>query len=125
MRLGSRSQSRDGAPRSHLSDGRSVWLDVTAGTGWAVDAELALDPPEALVRRHGAPHFWSRWTRTECAAKLAGVPIVVWLARHGLDEPDPRRFELHTTCVPGQDGAPDVVVTLGRVALRSPAAAAP
>ena len=53
-----------------------------------IDAEL-LDrpPPPALALRHGAADFWGRWTRTECAAKAAGVPIARWLRRHGLDAP--------------------------------------
>jgi hypothetical protein len=74
--------------RSHLSDGRTVaWVGpVPDGARLAVDAELAsATPPPALRSRYGRNDFWRRWTRTECLAKLAGVPMLVWLARHGLD----------------------------------------
>lgn len=53
----------------------------------AVDAELDIPPPVALVRRFGKADFWGRWTRTECAAKLFDVPVVIWWHRFGLDLP--------------------------------------
>jgi hypothetical protein len=74
--------------RSHLSDGRAVaWVGpVPDGARLAVDAELAsATPPTALQSRYGGDDFWRRWTRTECLAKLAGVPVLTWLGRHGLD----------------------------------------
>jgi len=74
----------DAVTRSHLADGRVV--------GWygdpevVIDAELSGQPvPPALAARYGSADFWGRWTRTECAAKAADVPIAVWLAEHGLD----------------------------------------
>jgi hypothetical protein len=55
--------------------------------GVVIDAELSdRQPPASLVRRHGAERFWERWTAAECRAKLADVPIIMWLHRHGLDE---------------------------------------
>lgn len=87
--------------RSHLPDGRCVgWFGETGpGLRVAVDAELDHRPPSALARRFGEHDFWERWTRAECAAKLADVPIAVWLRRHGLaDAPGlGYRFE---TCRP-------------------------
>ena len=74
--------------RSHLPDGRCVgWFGPTSqGTVLVVDAELTDRPvPQALAKRFGERNFWVRWTRAECAAKLADTPIVVWLRMHGLD----------------------------------------
>lgn len=54
----------------------------------AVDAEHADAPvPEALARRLGPADFWPRWTRAECLAKLADVPMVLWWRWHGLGVP--------------------------------------
>jgi hypothetical protein len=74
----------DAITRSHLADGRVVgWYGED---GHVIDAELAAQPvPPALAARYGPHDFWGRWTRTECAAKSAGVPIALWLAEHGLD----------------------------------------
>lgn len=53
-----------------------------------IDAELTDRPvPTTLGRRFGAEGFWPRWTRAECAAKLSGTPIAIWLRRHGLHVP--------------------------------------
>ena len=50
-----------------------------------IDAEVSsLAPPLALVVRHGVEDFWSRWTISECHAKLADVPIAIWLREHEL-----------------------------------------
>jgi len=69
--------------RSHLADGRVVgWFGQP---GVVIDAELSDQPvPPALASRFGVEDFWGRWTRAECAAKRADVPIVLWLAEHGL-----------------------------------------
>ena len=74
----------DAVTRAHLADGRVVgWY---GGPGVVIDAELTGQPvPPALAARYGSADFWGRWTRTECAAKAAGVPIALWLAEHGLD----------------------------------------
>lgn len=74
----------DAVTRSHLADGRVVgWY---GDRGHVIDAELTEQPvPPALAARYGSHDFWGRWTRTECAAKAAGVPIALWLASHGLD----------------------------------------
>jgi hypothetical protein len=71
------------AARSHLADGRVVgWYGVP---GVVIDAELSDQPvPPALAARFGTEDFWGRWTRAEVAAKRADVPIVLWLAEHGL-----------------------------------------
>ena len=58
------------------------------------------------VAAYGTDDFWQRWTRTECAAKLAGVPIQTWLRRHGLDPGD--GLELLTLRLD------DLVLSLGR-----------
>ena len=73
----------DAVTRSHLSDGRVVgWYGEP---GVVIDAELSeAVPPPALTSRFGAEDFWARWTSAECAAKLAGVPMHLWLGRHGL-----------------------------------------
>jgi hypothetical protein len=74
----------DARTRSHLADGRVVgWY---GDPGHVIDAELTDQPvPPALAARYGTEDFWGRWTRTECAAKAAGVPIAAWLREHGLD----------------------------------------
>lgn len=74
----------DAVTRSHLADGRVVgWYGAP---GVVIDAELTDQPvPTALAERYGTSGFWGRWTRTECAAKAADVPIALWLAEHGLD----------------------------------------
>jgi hypothetical protein len=76
----------DAVTRSHLADGRVVGWYGEPGT--VIDAELTDQPvPPALAARYGVEDFWGRWTRTECAAKRADVPISLWLAQHGLDAP--------------------------------------
>lgn len=63
--------------------------DVPVGTAVAVDAENAGQPvPTALGRRHRVPaeQFWRDWTRAEVRAKLADVPVLVWISRHGLTD---------------------------------------
>lgn len=77
----------DAVSRSHLADGRVV--------GWygdreaVIDAEIADQPvPRALAARFGqgitTREFWVRWTQTECAAKIANVPISLWISEHGV-----------------------------------------
>ena len=76
----------DAVTRSHLPDGRVVGWYGDAGV--VIDAELRhAPPPRALASRFGETDFWSRWTRAECAAKLADVPMQLWLRLHGLDGP--------------------------------------
>jgi len=84
LRIGSPDETADAVTRSHLADGRVVgWY---GDGGHVIDAELTGQPvPPALASRYGTDDFWGRWTRTECAAKAAGVPIGSWLRRHGLD----------------------------------------
>jgi hypothetical protein len=84
---------RGGAVRSYLADGALVqWLppidahpDVVR---WAVDAEIGTQPvPVALAARTGVrdpARFWPRWTAIEATVKLLDVPVIVWLAEHGL-----------------------------------------
>jgi hypothetical protein len=43
--------------------------------------------PRALAERFAPVSnraFYVSWTRAECAAKLNGIPILLWLRRHGL-----------------------------------------
>jgi hypothetical protein len=105
------------ATRSHLPDGRCVgWYgSVPAGVAVAVDAEpAAAAVPPALARRFGTRRFWQRWTRTECLCKLAGVPIVVWLAEHGLRPPAEHRLDTAALagCVWRTLRVSDLVVTI-------------
>lgn len=88
LRRGSVAESV-GYPRSHLADGTTVWIDSRQATGAHVlDAELAdQDIPPSLARMYGAPDFWVRWTRVECAVKLSDATIGAWLRRHGLTVP--------------------------------------
>lgn len=86
LRVGTREQVADAVTRSHLPDGRVV--------GWYGEAAVVIDaepadavPPPSLAARFGAADFWRRWTAAECAAKAAGVPMQVWLGRHGLTHP--------------------------------------
>lgn len=85
LKVGDLGDLRDASTRSHLADGRVV--------GWygrprvVIDAELGAQPvPTALAARYGRADFWRRWTRAECAAKIADVPMAMWLAQHGLRE---------------------------------------
>jgi hypothetical protein len=73
----------DAVTRAHLADGRVVgWYGEP---GRVIDAEISAQAvPPALAGRFGTEDFWGRWTRAECAAKAADVPLVVWLAEHGL-----------------------------------------
>ena len=90
LRIGSPVSLTGAVTRSYLPDGRCVaWVGpVPPGTAIAIDAELVNMPvPDALERRFGAEEFWRRWTRAECAAKLSGIPMAVWVQRHGLDVP--------------------------------------
>jgi hypothetical protein len=100
-------------PRSHLPDGRTVVLSggTRPGTRAAVDAELDLPGPSRLVGRYGEDLFWERWTVAECAAKLLGVPIAIWLRRHGLEPPPSVGLSFETFRIGGP--GPDVVVTVG------------
>jgi len=102
--------ARPGRAVSYLDDGRQVvWHAPAAAARAACDAERLSAPlPQALAGRYGAEDFHLRWTRTETLAKLAAVPVLEWLRRHGLDG----RLEgarLTTILLPGED----VVVTLG------------
>lgn len=84
LRWGTPQEVADATNRSYLGDGRVVGWFGAAGV--VVDAELhAVIPPRALAARYGSQDFWERWTAAECRAKLANVPIVLWLRRHGLD----------------------------------------
>ena len=83
LRIGTAAEMSDAVTRSHLGDGRVVGWYGSPGT--VVDAEIRhAVPPAHLVARFGAEDFLGRWTRAECAAKLADVPMHLWLERHGL-----------------------------------------
>jgi hypothetical protein len=104
--VGSREDMADAVTRSHLADGRVVgWYGEP---GVVIDAEIAsVEPPETLARRYGHDRFWARWTAAECRAKLADVPIAIWLRTHGIDE-GPGTIETVQEAVCG------VVVSVGR-----------
>ena len=83
LRIGTAAEMADAVTRSHVGDGRVVGWYGRADT--VIDAEISDAAPAArLVARFGAEDFLHRWTRAECAAKLADVPMHVWLQRHGL-----------------------------------------
>ncbi|SFC56689.1 hypothetical protein [Micromonospora sediminimaris] len=90
LRVASAADSGAAVTRSHLGDGRCVGWYAPPVPGWrvAIDAErAAAAPPPALARRFGSTDFWGRWTRVECLAKLADVPVATWWHRHGLEVP--------------------------------------
>ncbi|WFE44004.1 hypothetical protein [Verrucosispora sp. WMMD1129] len=90
LRVASAADSGAAVTRSHLGDGRCVGWYAPPVPGWqvAIDAERAAAAlPPALARRFGSTDFWGRWTRVECLAKLADVPVATWWHRHGLEVP--------------------------------------
>ncbi len=88
--MGDETENADAVTRSRVSDGRVVGWYGEPGT--VVDAEIRDRPPPArLGARFGVEDFWRRWTRAECAAKLADVPMHLWLRRHGLGDPGSAR----------------------------------
>ena len=90
LRVGDAGQMATAVTRSHLADFRCVgWFGgVPDALAVAIDAEISTAPPPApLVRRFGPYRFWERWTRAECLCKLAGVPMLAWWPKHGLDVP--------------------------------------
>lgn len=90
---------QDVLARSYLSDGRVIELEGPGlGYQWAIDGELASEPPMALARLLGADGFWETWTRLEVFAKLRSVPIVVMLGRRSV-EPLPSESLFTTTLV--------------------------
>lgn len=96
----------DALTRSHLADHRVVgWYGAP---GVVIDAEIADQPvPPALGDRFGTADFWARWTQAECAAKLADVPVLLWVRRHGLG---PAGFRVETLRLD------DLVVSVGHPA---------
>jgi hypothetical protein len=81
--VGTAEEMSDAVTRSRLPDGRVVgWY---GDPGVVVDGELTgAEPPPHLARCHGVERFWERWTASECQAKLADTPLVIWLASHAL-----------------------------------------
>jgi len=83
LRVGTAAEMADAVTRSHVADGRVVGWYGAPGT--VIDAEISDAPPSPrLAARFGSEDFVARWTRAECAAKLADLPMHVWLQRHGL-----------------------------------------
>jgi len=116
LRVGTPAEMAGAATRSHLPDGRCVgWYGPVPRAGVALDAEYDVEPPPSLVARHGRPQFWERWTLVECAAKLYGVPVAMWLRQHGLAVPAGllHARTLRPTGLVGRAGAA-VVVTVAR-----------
>lgn len=116
------------APRSYLADGRVVvWL-VDAPPGWslALDAELADRPvPEVVLRRArsaggqdgsaplaDAVAGLSAWTRAEVAAKLTGIPILLWLTTIGLGAATDEQAAARGLLIETTPGA-EVVLSVG------------
>ena len=90
LRVASATDSGAAVTRSHLADGRCVGWYAPPIPGWrvAIDAEYAAaEVPPMLADRFGTSNFWARWTRTECVAKLADVPMVALWHRYGLSVP--------------------------------------
>lgn len=99
----------DAVTRSHLADGRVVgWYGEP---GVVVDAEIDGPVPPALAAAYGEQDFWARWTAAECAAKLADVPIAIWLRQHGLSAVG---AEIETLRLD------DLMVSVGRARLDAP-----
>lgn len=73
----------DAVTRSYLADDRVVgWYGAR---GVVIDAEIADQPVPATLGEHfGTEDFWARWTQAECAAKLADLPVLLWVRLHGL-----------------------------------------
>jgi len=90
LRIGSPAAMASAVTRSHLPDGRCVgWYGpVPDRATIVIDAESTdRAVPPALARRFGEDGFWQRWTRAECAAKVSGVPMAVWVTTLGLAAP--------------------------------------
>ncbi len=84
--MGTEAETADAVTRSRVADGRVVGWYGEPGT--VVDAEIRdRTPPARLGARFGTEDFWRRWTLAECAAKLADVPMHLWLREHGLAAP--------------------------------------
>src|SRR4051812_21605746 len=96
--------------RSPLPDGRVVgWYGGPGAAGAAgIDTPA---PPPPLAPRPGSDRFWARWTASECQAKLADVPIAIWLQDHELGT-GPAEVETFTDLWPG------VTVSVGRAPSR-------
>lgn len=82
------------AARSYLADGTGLgWCvpeRVRESARFVIDAEIVAPVRASLVRRFGVDdpvEFAEAWTRAEALAKLADVPIITWLSRHGLAVP--------------------------------------
>lgn len=128
---------RPGCTHSHLADGRVIcWRpplsglglaasSTAAGTGhYAVDAEIASQPlPDRMASdwQDSAMNFWIAWTRAEVAAKLANVPIVLWLRDNHLANPGDAATTITTkgdpplTCHLLSVQREDLIVTFGVV----------
>lgn len=82
------------AARTYLADGTGLaWTPpsrLRRTAAFAVDAEIVAPVRASLARRfgvHDPVEFAKAWTRAEALAKLADVPIITWLSRHGLGVP--------------------------------------
>ncbi|WP_233558832.1 hypothetical protein [Micromonospora radicis] len=123
LRVAAPAESAAAVTRSHLDDGRCLGWYGPPVPGWrvAVDAErVTAEVPPALARRFGTTDFWARWTRTECLAKLADVPVATWWRRHGLAVPPGTCWLWRTLTLAG---AADLIVTVAFAAAPAPAAA--
>ncbi len=90
LRIGSPAAMASAVTRSHVGDFRCVGWYGPVPEGWAiaVDAEISSAAvPDPLSSRFGVDRFWERWTLAECLCKLAGVPMLAWWRRNGLEPP--------------------------------------
>lgn len=94
---------------SYTSDGiRWCWQGADPARE-AIDVELPTATPRAVGSRYdGDEDFWLVWTRLEVVAKLTNTPILVLVARGGLDRPAPEDIAIEHVSI---DGA---IVALGR-----------
>lgn len=100
---------------SYLDDGVQVAFEATGHVGrLACDAERYDRPSRCkLVERYGFSRdpltFACQWTRTEVAAKLADIPVAVWLRS---PRPLPR-CEMVTFAI----ADPALVITVGAIGI--------
>lgn len=113
IRISREARAPHGFPRTHLGDGRVLWLDgVSNDASIAVDAEVWRDHiPSSLACAAATDDpttFWTRWTQWEVLAKLTSQPMVTLVQRGALrGSPDVSGINVATRRVG------DIVVTVG------------
>lgn len=103
-----RDASRTGRARSYDHLGTAyewVPLDDRTSSRWALDVERLQGRAPPLSRDGDEVAFLLRWTRTEVAAKLLGIPAVVAWKRLGAGmsgDPGPQRLAVEGVVVETQ-----------------------